>query len=188
MTNVIIDNMLSSRYEDSSHSTIQVDWVNPADGKLRIHSIPADLNNSDYKDLIESGVNEEVLIKHTEAYKRQASKVVNANIRKAAAELAEEAIERRVASKVKELNDRLTEVDATKLKVDQTLSAVTKEVDNSTWEKIFGSNEDKDEIFKFKLWALEQDAIKDATSEQKKQLRQQTTLFACVAKFNELIS
>jgi hypothetical protein len=187
--NPILDNHQSARYEDSSYSTIIVEWISPEDKKLRTHSIPVDESNTDYNYLINDlGWTEERLQKQTIAYKKQASRDMNFFIRKAATELAEEAIERRVASKVKELNDRLTEVDATKLKVDQTLSAVTKEVDNSTWEKIFDANDDKDEIFKFKLWALEQDAIKDATSEQKKQLRQQTTLFGCVAKFNELIS
>ena len=180
-------------YEDSSYSTVCIEYEDEL-GQLRKHSIPADPTNSDYKFLMEhEGYTKEMLERGTEGYKKNSSKAMNLMIQKAAYELAEEAIEERVAARVRELDDRLTmaskEAEKAKEKhliADQTLKSAKISVDNKLWNALLEANENKDEIFKFKLWALEQEKAQNATAEQKKELRKQSTLFDCLAYFNTL--
>lgn len=180
-------------YEDSSYSTVCIEYEDDL-GQLRKHSIPADPTNTDYKFLVEvEGFTEEDLEAATEKYKKNSSKAMNLVIQKAAMELAEEAIEKRVASRVRELDERLKIADKEKAKAeekhlvaDQTLRSARISVDNKLWNVLLESNENKDDIFKFKLWALEQEKAQNATAEQKKEFRKQNTLFDCIAYFNTL--
>lgn len=180
-------------YEDSSYSTVCIEYEDDL-GQLRKHSIPADPTNTDYKFLVEvEGFTEEDLEAATEKYKKNSSKAMNLVIQKAAMELAEEAIEKRVAARVRELDDRLKIADKEKQKAkekhlvaDQTLRSARISVDNKLWNALLESNENKDDIFKFKLWALEQEKAQNATAEQKKEFRKQNTLFDCIAYFNTL--
>lgn len=197
-------------YEDSTYSTVCIEYEDDF-GQLRTHSIPTDPTNSDYKFLIENeGYTEEMLARATEGYKRNSSKAMNLMIRKAAEELANEAIEARVAHKVKQLDERLKAVsdqeDKIKTKVnrkvaelderlrtadlerDQLLKQAAIEVDNALWDALLQSNDDKDLVFKFKLWALEQEPLQNADRDQKKEFRKQLTLFDCIAYMNTLIN
>lgn len=180
-------------YEDSSYSTVCIEYEDDL-GQLRRHSIPADPTNTDYKFLVEvEGFTEEDLAAATEKYKKNSSKAMNLVIQKAAMELAEEAIEKRVAARVKELDDRLQLADKEVMKAeqkhlaaDQTLKSAKISVDNKLWDTLLDANENKDEIFKFKLWALEQEKAQGASAEQKKEFRKQNTLFDCIAYFSKL--
>ena len=141
------------------------------------------------------GWSPETLTKATEAYKRQASKNLNMAIREAAESMAEEAIEARVAAKVEQLNERLSiaaqdmsEADRKNLEAEQRLKAVKVTVDNAFWDKLLEANENKDEVFKFKLWALELDSVKESSSDDKKELRKQDTLLNCMSVLNSIIN
>lgn len=198
--NPIISKAISARYEDETYSSIWVEWVSPDDGKLRTHSIPADPSNSDYQDLLAEGWDEEKFQRQTEAWKRQSVKDMNMMIRKAAAELAEEAIEARVAAKMavwdkkladldeqhESVKDEFKKADKRILEADLKMKTATIAVDNKVWDGLLAANENKDDVFKFKLWALEQEKAQNATADQKKELRKQTTLFDCIAYFNSL--
>ena len=194
--NPIINMVTSARYEDESYSTIHCEWYDKfGDRKLRTYSIPADPENSDYQDLMKVGWSPETLAKATEAYKRQASKNLNIAIRQAAESIAEEAIEARVAAKVEQLNEKLSivaqdmsEADRKNLEAEQRLKAVKVTVDNAFWDKLLEANENKDEVFKFKLWALELDNVKESSSDDKKELRKQTTLLDCMSVLNSIIN
>lgn len=180
-------------YEDSSYSTVCIEYEDDL-GQLRRHSIPADPTNTDYKFLIEvEGFTKEDLETATEKYKKNSSKAMNLVIQKAAMELAEEAIEQRVAARVKELDDRLQLADKEVMKAeqkhlaaDQKLKSTQISVDNKLWDALLEANENKDEIFKFKLWALEQEKAQGASAEQKKEFRKQNTLLDCITYFNKL--
>jgi len=207
--NPIISKAVSARYEDETCSSIWVEWVSPDDGKLRTHSIPADPSNSDYQDLLAEGWDEAAFQKQTEAWKRQSVKDMNMMIRIAAEELAEEAIEARVAAKMQVWERKLAELDERDaiskenfekvkksieaaegriLDADLKVKAASVAVDNKFWDALFEANENKDEVFKFKLWALEQDIFKEASNENKKELRKQATVFDCITYMNTLIN
>jgi hypothetical protein len=186
MNNPIIDQAISARYEDSSYSTVLVEWKGQ-DGKIRIHSIPADPSNTDYQDLVASGYTEEILVRTTEAYKRQASRDINVLIQKAAQELADKTIEIKLKEKVDELNKRLQAAGARELEAETKSAEIQKSLDTGVWEMISKSDDNKDELFKFKLWALEQEAVKNASSDAKKELRKQESLFKAISCYTSLL-
>lgn len=201
--NPIINMVTSARYEDESYSTIHCEWYDKfGDRKLRTYSIPADPENSDYQDLMKVGWSPETLAKATEAYKRQASKNLNIAIRQAAESIAEEAIEARVAAKMEIWDKKLADLDeqhetvkgefkkADKriLEADLKMKTATIAVDNAFWNSLLAANENKDDIFKFKLWALELDKVKESSSDDKKELRKQTTLLDCMTVLNSIIN
>jgi len=196
-------------YEDASYSTVLITYKDEQ-RVIRTHSVPADMNNADFKYLVENeGYDEALLAKRTEAYKKQASRNINAMIRKAAEELAEEAIEARVAAKMQvwerklaELNERdaaskenfekvkksIEAAEGRVLDADLKVKAARVAVDNKFWDALFEANENKDEVFKFKLWALEQDTFKETSNENKKEFRKQATVFDCITYMNTLIN
>ena len=184
-------------YEDATYSTVNIVYKDH-DKVTRSHSVPADMENADFAFLVnEEGYNENLLIKRTEVYKKSMSRNVNSLINHAAQELADEMVEEKLRVKIDELNDRLIAVGndnlAAKLKKDKAESLLIEAenaariaIDTKTFSSIAESNEDKDEIFKFKLWAMERDEIKSCTNEEKKSIRKETTLFGCIAKYHEL--
>ena len=116
-------------YEDSSYSTVCIEYEDQL-GQLRKHSIPADPTNSDYKFLMENeGYTEEMLERGTEGYKKNSSKAINLMIQKAAYELADEAIEARVAHKVKQLDERLKAVSDQENKINTKVAHKVKQLD-----------------------------------------------------------
>jgi superfamily II DNA/RNA helicase len=48
--------------------------------------------------------------------------------------------------------------------------------------------DDDPQPFKFKLWALELDGVKESSSDDKKELRKQTTLLDCMSVLNSIIN
>lgn len=181
--NPIILQSNHARYDDETYSTITIEWVSKEDGKLRTHCVPADPSNADYRDLMDHhGWTEEDLVKQTEVWKKQQSRAFNMDLRRAVEKLAEE----QVAEKKRAFEISLQQLDEKQLQADLKLKAAAVEVNNQFWDALLAANEDRDQVFKFKLWALEQDGVKDASSEQKKELRKQDTILNCLAYFNSI--
>lgn len=187
MSNPIISRAKTAYYEDASYSTITVEWEGE-DGKLRTHSIPADEKNSDYRDLVAEGWDEEALQKTTIAYKKNASRAMNKMIHTAAAELAKEMYQPQIEAKVAQINERLKKAEEDSEEAESLRKAVKKQIDNSVFDLIIENNKDKDEVFKLKLWALEQSFMEKISSEEKKALRQQPSLLACFKMINDIIN
>ena len=185
--NPIISRAKSAYYMDPSYTTVMVEWEGE-DGKLRTHTIPADPKNADYRDLQEEGWTEQVLEKQTEAYKKNASKAMNLMIHKAASELAQAMYQPQLEAKVAQINERLKQAEMDSEEAETLVKAVKKQIDNSIFDLIIENNEDKDEVFKLKLWALEQSFMEKASSEEKKALRQQPSLLACFKMINDIIN
>ena len=186
--NPIINMVTNARYEDETYSTILCEWYDKfGDKKLRTYSIPADPSNSDYQDLMKVGYSEEMLLKATEAYKKQASRNMNLFIQKAAQELADKTIEIKLKEKVDELNKRLQAAGARELEAETKSAKIQKALDIGVWEMISNADDNKDELFKFKLWALEQEAVKNASSDAKKELRKQDSLFKAISCYTSLL-
>lgn len=185
MTNPIIDNAISARYEDSTYSTILIEWKVKENGKevLRTHSIPADPDNTDYQDLLEAGWTKEQIVRGTEAYKKHASSTMNIMINKAAIELAEVIAEKKVNQRVKDVEDIFAE-KAKRYTRETSLEGVQ----SINYLTIIQNNEDKDALFQFKLWALELDEVKDADAETKKSLRKQTSIISCLECLSNIIN
>lgn len=185
--NPIIVSSVHARYDDETYSTVTIEWVSKEDGKLRTHCVPADPENADYRDLMDfHGWTEEDLIHQTAVWKKQQSRAFNMTLRKAAEELAEEALQERLAAKQAQLDKRLAQVSETQLEADLKLKDAEIQVNETFWDTLLAANENKDEVFKFKLWALEQEGVKNATNEQKKELRKQDTILNCISYFNSI--
>lgn len=187
MSNPIISKAKTAYYEDASYSTITVEWEGE-DGKLRTHSIPADEKNSDYQDLVAEGWDEETLQKTTVAYKKNASRAMNRMIHTAAAELAEQMFQPQVEAKLAKINERLKQAEADQEEASDLLKTTKRQIDNSLFDLLMQNNKEKDEVFKVKLWALEQDFMQDITAEEKKTFRKCTTMFGCFQMINEIIN
>lgn len=60
----------------------------------------------------------------------------------------------------------------------------TKGPEEFSWDKVLEKNNDKDELFSFKMWALETDLIKNAPSDLKKKLRKARTILEGLSILN----
>lgn len=78
-------------------------------------------------------------------------------------------------------NARVQEVAADMIKQNKNIK--TKDAGLS-WDSILEKNEDKDEIFNFKMWALETDLVKNAPADLKKRVRKARTILEGMSILN----
>ena len=109
--------------------------------------------------------------------------------------LAEEMLGMRFLMERKELLEKQTaeldEETQTKtnqlLSLDQDVKVKTNKVDHAVYDFIRDNNESKEELFKFKLWALEQDLVKEADKSIKSSIRKSTRITSAMAIYNDLL-
>lgn len=172
----------------------------PEDTKLYKHIIEADPKSRDFKDLEKEGWSEQKLLDATAEFKRQHAATFNNAVQIRASQIArdmmgihslqkeKQALDEKVA-KVRDdierhhvwLEEKRTLIKKSEEKIDEqqeelayTESKIKKtefSVDNALLEVLWDHNEKTDELFKFKLWALEQDFVKSAPKEIKSKIR-----------------
>jgi hypothetical protein len=68
----------------------------------------------------------------------------------------------------------------------QNLKGIALSVDSLLFDTLLDNNEDKDNLFKFKLWALELEFVKSGTKANKSRVRKAKSVFEGMGIINEL--
>ena len=147
--------IVSAFYADEEYADIKIRYEE--DDKLFVYMVPNDPDNEEYQELVAEGWDTEKLIDETAERLKAESNAYNTRINEEARALIQE--------KMADLDKKMKDVDRTQA--------------FETAEELYSHiiyNENEEEVFKFKLWALEQDFVKDAPTDQKKALRRAKTL------------
>ena len=180
-------------YINEDYSLIEVVYTNPNGEKINYMVEVGD--NGDYQALVEEGYDLEKLLDGTSEYKRVHAKQFGEMVNAEAQALAEEMLGMRFLMERKQILEKQTaELDqATQdkenqlLSLDQDFKVKTNKVDHAVYDFIRDNNESKEELFKFKLWALEQDLVKEADKSIKSSIRKSTRITSAMAIYNDLL-
>lgn len=150
--------VVSATFVDPEYSIIKVRYEDN-DGNLTVYNLAANPDSQDYKDLLAEGWDTEKIIEETAEEKRAQSAAFNREINYAARLLIEE-----------------------KFGYTEDESEETSEVNQKfSWDHFFDTmNFNKDEIFKFKIWAFESKKMEGASAEVKRDLRKAATLLEAI--------
>ena len=165
--------IISAQYIDAEYSIIKV--VYDDNGVPTVWNVDVNPEHPDYQDLVAEGWDQERIIEETSEIKKAQSAAFNMEVNAAAKGIAEdmanEIAKRMVEEKMRQIELKAGLREANYVSLD---AAVSSKVENSDLEKIMANNENKDVLFKFKLWILDQDFCKNSTKEQKTQIRRAT--------------
>ena len=152
--------IVDAHYMSQDYSVIRVRYEE--DGKLYVYNLNHDPDHQDWKDLVAEGWDDEKLAESTKEYKRASAAAHNYEVNQAAKLLLKEKFGYEEQSEKKN-----TEF---------------------SWDRFFDKmNTNKDEIFKFKIWAFESERMKDATAQMKKDLRKTKTIAEAIAVYESVI-
>lgn len=176
--------IVEARYMDTEYSIVEILYEGD-DGNVYSHALRPDPENQDWKDLVADGWDQDKLIEQTVAYKRSASSAFATQVNDAAKALVDQLLAQKSETqsdfdvlslaKLSNLNDQAYEK--------------RKEADlqgQSIYNFIVDNNTDKDELFKFKMWVLDLNFIKDKDKETKAKLRKVKTILDGLSMLNDL--
>tara|TARA_R110002096_G_scaffold167799_3_gene338129 strand:- start:49 stop:537 length:489 start_codon:yes stop_codon:yes gene_type:complete len=141
--------IISAEYMNADYSLIKVRYND--DGKNAIYHLEVDPNNADFQALEADGWDAEKIIDATAESKRVQSNAWNLEVNAAAKQLVTE-MKEEYAAETKQLTEK------------------------STIYNYIAFDEDKDNLFRFKLWALETDLMKASSKSDKSKLRKSKTI------------
>ena len=141
--------IISAEYMNAEYSLIKVRYDD--DGKNAIYHLEVDPNNADFQALEADGWDAEKIIDATAESKRVQSNAWNLEVNAAAKQLVTE-MKEEYAAETKQLTEK------------------------STIYNYIAFDEDKDNLFRFKLWALETDLMKASSKSSKSKLRKSKTI------------
>lgn len=157
--------IIDAYYFDEDYTTIEVIYKNENDENIS-YVLEADPNHPDYQDLEADGWDVMKLAEATAEYKRQQANAYSESINIQVQERLQEVIE----TTFKEKKDDLK-------KIERQLRQQQKILDDEVYKVILENNNDADYLFKFKLWALEQEFMKSSPRHVKSDLRKCKSLF-----------
>lgn len=174
--------VVDAQFIDNEHSIIKV--LYDQDGSLHVYNLDVNPDHPDYKELMSEGWDLEKIAESTAEYKKAESAAFNIEVNTAARALAQEMLgmkvlqdERdRLAAEKEKLGEQVSSKEETLIGLDKEVKIKTNQVDSAYFEHLWEINENKEELFKFKLWALELDAVKDAGKEIKSSIRKATRI------------
>jgi len=180
-------------YMDENYSLIEVVYTNPNNEKVNYMVEVGD--NADYNALVSEGWDPEKLVETTSEFKRESAREFGELVNAQAQALAEEMLGMRFLMERKEILEKQTaeldqqtqEKENQLLSLDQDVKVKTNKVDHAVYEFIRDNNESKEELFKFKLWALEQDVVKKSDKSIKSSIRKSTRITSAMAIYNDLL-
>ena len=180
-------------YMDENYSLIEVVYTNPNNEKVNYMVEVGD--NADYNALVSEGCDPEKLVETTSEFKRESAREFCELVNAQAQALAEEMLGMRFLMERKEILEKQTaeldqqtqEKENQLLSLDQDVKVKTNKVDNAVYDFIRDNNESKEELFKFKLWALEQDVVKKSDKSIKSSIRKSTRITSAMAIYNDLL-
>ena len=176
--------IISAEYMNTDYSLIKVRYND--NGKNAIYHLEVDPNNADFQALEADGWDAEKIIDATAESKRVQSNAWNLEVNAAAQVIVDEIIgakniedakqkllaeNERLQGSVAGLQGSINEKEEHLLNLDKDVKIKTNSVNHVIYDFIFEKNEDKEELFKFKLWALEQDCVKSAGKAVKSSIR-----------------
>lgn len=174
--------IISAQYIDAEYSIIKV--VYDDNGVLTVWNVDVNPEHPDYQDLVAEGWTQEKLIEETAEIKRAQQAAFNLEVQNAAKAMLG-MIE--LQSQKNELERAIEEREKTILDLDQTVKKKAESAQHVVWDHVISINEDKDELFKFKLWALEQDIVKEADKEIKSAIRKAKKITTALGIIDSLI-
>lgn len=181
--------VIEAHYINEDYNTIEIVFQ---DGDTKVaHVIENNPDSADYKALIEEGWDEEAILDDTVEFKRRYSREFNSRVNMRAREiLGIEELEKEKARVLKDLHTKRADLEKTKddlTTLDQAFKIKTNKVDSVAFEYIFDNNTNKEAVFKFKLWSLEQDIIKKAPKEIKSKIRRSTKITEAISIINTVL-
>tara|TARA_B110000259_G_scaffold187994_1_gene244374 strand:- start:2452 stop:2940 length:489 start_codon:yes stop_codon:yes gene_type:complete len=153
--------IISAEYMNAEYSLIKVRYDD--DGKNAIYHLEVDPNNADFQALEADGWDAEKIIDATAESKRVQSNAWNLEVNAAAKQLVTE-MKEEYAADTKQLTEK---------------SAIYNYV---------AFDEDKDNLFRFKLWALETDLMKASSKSAKSKLRKSKTILEGLSVIHSVVS
>jgi hypothetical protein len=176
--------IVEARYMDAEYSIVEVLYESD-DGKVYSYALRPDPENEEWKDLVADGWDQDKLIEQTVAYKKAASGSFAAQVNAAAKALVDQLLAQK--------SDSQSEFDVLSLAKLSNLNAEEyekrKEAElegQNVYNFIMDKNSDKDELFKFKMWALDLDFVKSKDKETKSALRKVQSILEGLSMLNSL--
>ena len=173
-TEELKEKLVNAYFTDDLFGTVEVLYKYGDSGGLGSFMFDYSRDELMKQSLADAGVDEETLINNTETYRRNIISSRNSQIHKVARELAKEMIGSR-------------DLEKEKIELSQAIKNTKIELGNKLFDSIKENNEDQDQTFKFKLWALEQEELKNANKETKSKLRKAKTIFDAMSLYNEVL-
>ena len=185
--------VVDAQFVDEEHSIIKV--LYEQDELIMVYNLDVNPDHPDYKQLMSEGWDLEKIAESTAEYKKAESAAFNIEVNEAARALAQEMLgmkvlqdERdRLAAEKEKLGEQVNSKEEVLIGLDKEVKIKTNQVDSAYFEHLWEINENKEELFKFKLWALELDAVKDAGKEIKSSIRKVTRISQGLAIIDALM-
>lgn len=185
--------IVSAFYANEAHDLVKIRWDD--NGTLNVYHLPVDVNNADFQALQEEGWNAEKLLDEMAEELRGQSQAFNTIIQEQAKALAKEMLGMNVLEKEKkrleeeraQLDSKVNEKEQVLIGLDKEVKVKTNAVDTAFFQSLWEINENKEELFKFKLWALELEAVKNAGKDIKTSIRKATRISQGLAIVDALI-
>jgi len=184
------ENVVTAHYCDEAYENIEV--VYNIGEETHVYVIQADPKDNDYKALVKAGWDTEEIAAGTERSKREQSQDFNLMIQGQVEHLLEEAkaeLKQQLLQIESDIVIGQRNVQRNKLEIiegKQNLKGMALSVDSILFDNLLSNNEDKDNLFKFKLWALELEFVKSGTKANKSRVRKAKSVFEGMGIINEL--
>jgi small-conductance mechanosensitive channel len=185
--------IVSAFYANEAHDVVKVRWDD--NGTLNVYHVLVDENNADFKALEAEGWNAEKLLDEMAEELRGQSQAFNSLIQEQAKALAKEMLgmnvleeeKKRLEEEKTQLDSKVNEKEQILIGLDKEVKVKTNAVDTAFFQSLWEINENKEELFKFKLWALELDAVKNADKTVKSAIRKANRISQGMAILDDLI-
>ena len=185
--------IVSAFYANEAHDIIKVRWDD--NGTLNVYHLPVDKKNQDFQDLLAEGWDAEKLLNEMAEELRGQSQAFNTVIQEQAKALAKEMLgmnvleeeKKRLEEEKTQLDSKVNEKEQILIGLDKEVKVKTNAVDTAFFQSLWEINENKEELFKFKLWALELDVVKNADKAVKSSIRKANRISQGMAILDDLI-
>jgi predicted nuclease with TOPRIM domain len=192
--------VVDAQFVDEEHSIIKV--LYEQDELIMVYNLDVNPDHPDYKQLMSEGWDLEKIAESTAEYKKAESAAFNIEVNEAARALAQEMLGMKVLQderdrlaaekemlkgRTAELGEQVNSTEEILIGLDKEVKIKTNQVDSAYFEHLWEMNENKEQLFKFKLWALELDAVKDAGKEIKSSIRKATRISQGLAIIDALM-
>ena len=167
--------IVDATYVNEDYTMVRIMYEQ--DGALCVYHLEVNEDNPVWQEFIDEGWTQEKLIDSTAEFKKAQSAAFNIEVQAAAKEMIG----------ILELEKQKSELEKTILDMDQTAKKQADAAKHVVWDHVISVNEDKDELFKFKLWALEQDIVKNAPKEIKSSIRKAKRITAALKIYDSLL-
>lgn len=198
-------NVNAAYYMNEECSLVEIVYTsydNDPDGEKLKYMVEVNDNDANYQALVAEGYDAEKLVEQTSEYKRVHARIFGELVNTQAQALAEEMLGMRHMKELKaqlqieneqlgvaqlKNKEKIQKTEKTLLSLDQDVKVKTNKIDHGLFDFIFSVNEDKEELFKFKLWALEQDVVKASDKKIKSSIRKAKRISEAMAILDSII-